>query len=259
MPDLDALLARIGLDGPPTLTELHRAYVTAIPFDDLTIQLGEQGPLDLDAVASRLCGGGGRGGYCFEVNGVLGWMLEQLGHDVRRHRAIVGPRGVDAPVNHLALIVDGTWIAEAGYGEGPVEPLALRAGRQDSWLLEPEDGDGWWVGDDRAWTSGEGFTILPDVVGMDAFDEPHTRLSTSPDSPFVQTLVIQQPRDDFVATLRARTFTVRGPERDERRVLDDAAGLDATLRAGFGIELDGDRVARLWDAACAQHELFLSR
>ncbi|HEX6390815.1 MAG TPA: arylamine N-acetyltransferase [Solirubrobacteraceae bacterium] len=259
MPDLDALLRRIGSHAGASLADLHRAYVTAIPFDDLTIQLGEQAPLDRDAIARRLIEGGGRGGYCFEVNDVLGWLLEQLGHDVRRYRAVVGPRGVEAPVNHLALIVDGEWLAEAGYGEGPLEPLALRSGRQDGWLLEPDGDDGWWVGDERPWTSGDGFTILPGEVGMDAFDEPHARLSTSEDSSFVQTLVVQQPQGDRVATLRARTFSVRGPAVDERRVLADVQDLDATLRGAFGIELDAARAARLWDAACAQHEAFLKR
>ncbi len=260
VPDLDTLLAHIGLPGPVGLAELHRAYVANVPFDDLTIQLGEQAPLDIDAIAARIVGGR-RGGYCFEVNGLLAWMLEQLDHEVHRYRAIVGPRGVDAPVNHLALVVDGAWLAEAGYGEGPLEPLPLRAGRLGGWLLEREGDDGWWVGDERDWVSGDGFTILPGVVGMDAFDEPHARLSQSPDSSFVQTLVVQQPHDDHVVTLRARTFGVRGPGRDERRLLDDADDLAATLASGFGIDTDvlgPERVTRLWDAVTAQHEAWLS-
>lgn len=256
---LDRLLQRVGANRSASLAALHRAYVSSIPFDDLTIQLGEQGPLDLDAVAARLLRPGGRGGYCFEINGVLAWMLEQLGFGVERQRAIVGPRDVEAPINHLALVIDGAWIAEAGYGEGPLEPLPLRAGRHDGWLIEPTPEGGWWIGDERPWSSGGGFTILPGVVGMDAFVEPHTRLSTSPDSSFVQTLVVQQPYDDHTRTLRARTFSVRGSGRDERRVLEDVADLDATLREAFGIALDAAQVARLWDAACAQHEAFLSR
>ncbi len=230
-----------------------------MPFDDLTIQLGEQQPLDLDRVAQRLLHGGGRGGYCFEVNGVLGWMLEQLGFGVERYRAVVGARGAAAEVNHLALVVDGSWVVEAGYGEGPLEPLALRAGSSDGWLLEPEGDGGWWIGDTRAWTGGDGFTILPGVVGMDAFFEPHLRLSTSPESGFVQTLVVQQPFDDEVRTLRARTFMVRGVNREERRVLESADELDATLRDAFRIALDAPRVGRLWDAVCAQHAAWVSR
>jgi N-hydroxyarylamine O-acetyltransferase len=96
---------------------------------------------------------------------------------------------------------------------------------------------------------------------MDAFDEPHARLSRSPESMFVKTLVVQQPHDDHVVTLRARTFSIRGPQRDERRVLADAGDLAATLRVGFGIDPDvlgAERVQRLWDAACAQHEAWLA-
>jgi N-hydroxyarylamine O-acetyltransferase len=260
--DLDALLRRIGLPAapPPTIFGLHavhRAWVSSVPFEDITIQLGQQRPLDLAAVTERLIAPGGRGGYCFEVNGVLALLLEELGFTVERRRAIVGPRGADAPVNHLALVVSlggQRLLAEAGYGEGWLHPLSLRAGEQGDWTVAPEGDGAWWVGDQRDWTGGDGLTILPGAVDMTAFEEPHRRLSTSPDSGFVRTLVVQQPHDDLVATLRARTLTIRSPLVDESRVLEDARDLDATLRACFGIALDRAAVAQLWDAACDQHD-----
>ena len=33
--DLDAYLARIGLEGRPSFAEVHRAHVTSIPFENL--------------------------------------------------------------------------------------------------------------------------------------------------------------------------------------------------------------------------------
>jgi arylamine N-acetyltransferase len=44
VPDLDALLTRIGLDAAPQptlagLQTIHRAYVSAIPYEDLAVQL----------------------------------------------------------------------------------------------------------------------------------------------------------------------------------------------------------------------------
>ncbi len=134
--DVAAVLGRIGLAAPPPptadgLLALHRAYVARVPYEDLAIHLGEVGPLTVEHAAARILHGG-RGGYCFEVNGVLASLLDALGFAVERREARVGAREADGPTNHLALVVrdtgGGAWLAEAGYGEGWVDPLPLRAG-----------------------------------------------------------------------------------------------------------------------------------
>ena len=73
----------------------------------------------------------GRGGYCFELNTLLAALLRAVGFVVTHHQAVVGGEG---PTNHMALLVrlDGErWIADAGLGEGFLEPLPLREGRYD--------------------------------------------------------------------------------------------------------------------------------
>ena len=70
--DLDAYLARIAYEGPRrpsarTLTALHAAHVTAVPFENLDILLGRTISLDLDALQAKLVAAR-RGGYCFEQN-----------------------------------------------------------------------------------------------------------------------------------------------------------------------------------------------
>jgi N-hydroxyarylamine O-acetyltransferase len=87
---------------------------------------------------------------------VLFELLRAVGFEVERRLGIVGPRESHqggAPVNHMALVVhtdDGEpFIADAGLGEGPVDPLPLRPGAVRAgafeYTIEP-DGDGWWVG-----------------------------------------------------------------------------------------------------------------
>jgi N-hydroxyarylamine O-acetyltransferase len=267
--DVDALLARIGLDHRPPadlagLREVHRAYLLRVPYEDLTIQLGEQRALDVEDVAARMLEGG-RGGYCFEVNGVLGALLEALGFTVERRRAAVGPRGERDEVNHLALtvVLDGDrWLCDSGWGEGFVEPLPLRPGRHEQpplhWTIETDGEDGWWI-EQHEWGGSPGFWIWPGVVGLDAFHEPHERLSLGAESSFRNTLVVEQPRGDRVVTLRSRTYTERGPGHDVRRVLRDAGELETTLRDAFGIEVGAARAARLWDNARMQHAHHLYR
>lgn len=267
---LDDLLARLELPGlpSPTLTglvTLHRAYLTHLPYENLEIQLGRARPLERTEIARRITRGDGRGGYCFELNGVLAELLEQAGFDVTLHAAVVGPRPEPAPVNHLALVVhvDGRrLLADAGFGEGFLEPVPLEPGRHDRghlhWTVEDEPDGGWWLGQHR-WGSAPGFRIHPRPVGYDAFAEHHERLSTSRDSPFVRTLVLQRPHADRIETLRSIVHTEVGPHVDTRRVLQDVTDLADTLRASFGITLAGDDLQRLWWQAEAQYEAFLRR
>ena len=132
---IDALLDRIGLSAMPEATvdglhELHRAYLARVPYEDIAVQLGETGPLDEAELIARVCADG-RGGYCFELNTVLAALLRACGFVVTHHQAVVGGEG---PTNHMALLVhlDGErWLADAGLGEGFVEPLPFREGATD--------------------------------------------------------------------------------------------------------------------------------
>jgi hypothetical protein len=72
----------------------------------------------------------------------------------------------------------------------------------------------------------------------------------------VRTLVIQQPKDDRVVTLRSRTLSEKGPAVDSKRVLADADEFAAVLSDVFGIALDAGRRERAWALAAAQHEAF---
>jgi N-hydroxyarylamine O-acetyltransferase len=273
VPDLDALLHRIGLDAAPEptldgLQTIHRAYVSAIPYEDLAVQLRAYRPLDVDELAERVLHGG-RGGYCFELNSVLGWILEQVGFDVRRHQGVVGVRerlDPPAPVNHLALSVhldEGVWLADAGLGEGQVDATPLVPGTYGDPLtmgVEAEAGGGWFLVH-HPWGSFEGVRIAAPVVELDAFQPHHRRLATDPESKFVNTLVVQRPYRDRIETLRSRTFSVSGPHADdERRVLHDADDLATTLDERFGIDpgaLGPAAIAELWERVEEQHERWL--
>jgi N-hydroxyarylamine O-acetyltransferase len=275
---IDELLKHIGIGHRPDrdaagLARVHRAYVSRLAYDGITAQLGEHSPIDPYALIERTLTTG-RGGYCFEINTILLTLLRELGFEVERREAVVDEREAvagGAPTNHLALVAtteDGArWLCDAGWGEGPMEPLPLTAGRHDrgslSWTLEREaDDGGWWI-TQHPWGSTPGFHMGDAAVDLDAFAPHHQRLATDPDSHFVQTLVVQQPSTDRVTTLRARTLSVKGPALDVPNVVVSSEDeLTTTLQDVFGIDpaaLGAERTARLWTAACAQHEAFLAR
>jgi N-hydroxyarylamine O-acetyltransferase len=254
------LLEHLGLDSPQPdragLFAVHRAYLEQVPYEDVAVQLGESAPLDEAALTERVLSG--RGGYCFELNTVLAALLRGVGFEVTHHQAVVRGEG---PTNHMALLVhlDGeTWLADAGLGEGFLEPLPLREGAHAvgpfTYTLTREPAGTWWMGQ-HEWGSVSGFRMAPEPSPLAAFQEHHRRLSTDPGSSFVQTLVVQRPGADRIVTLRSRTLTVRGPAVDTRRVLEREE-FDAFLA---GLRLDAGRRERLWELACAQHTAFTAR
>ena len=272
--DRDRLLDHIGLDAPPAadlegLRTVHRAFVSSVPFENIAVQLGESAPIDPPALVERIVAGG-RGGYCFEANTILFELLSSLGFEVERREAVVGPRHLHergALTDHLALVVrtaDGEqMIAEGGFGEGPVEPLFLREGPQASGAFEialERDGDGWWF-EQHEFSTTPGFRFGDQAVGLDAFAPHHVRMSTSPESGFVRTFTVQQPYDDRIVSLRARTLREQGPGADDDvEILADADALGDALRARFGIDPDAlgpERLDRLWARAEAQHRVHL--
>lgn len=92
---IEPYLARIGMVQPqaadlPTLRALHLAHRSAIPFENLDIQLGRPIRLDIESLQDKLIGAR-RGGYCFEHNTLFLHALRALGFDVEPCEARVRP------------------------------------------------------------------------------------------------------------------------------------------------------------------------
>src|SRR5262249_21152493 len=101
--DLTAYFDRIGFGGPaePTLDVLQAlvtAHTRTIPFENLDPVLGvpvdDLGPQALiDKLVHRR-----RGGYCYEQNGLFGYVLAEIGFRVRRLGGrVIWMRAPDAP------------------------------------------------------------------------------------------------------------------------------------------------------------------
>ncbi|HWK26768.1 MAG TPA: arylamine N-acetyltransferase [Solirubrobacter sp.] len=259
---ISALLARIGLDEMPAadvrgLFTLHRAFLERVPYEDLAVQLGESSPLSEPSLFARLLADG-RGGYCFELNTVLAALLRACGFSVTMHQAVVDGPG---PTNHMALVVDGAWLADAGLGEGFLDPLPLVDGAHavGPFTYRVARVPGGWRVEQHEWGSLRSFTFSETVAVVEDFAAHHRRLSSDPASSFVRTLVVQRPLEDRIVTLRSRTLTARGPDVNTRRLLTSSDELASALESSFGITVGGPRLARLWELAAEQHAAFEAR
>lgn len=136
--DVATYLEWIGYGGTPsidlaTLTELQQLHMTAVPFENIDIALGDGVGLDADAAIEKVLEDG-HGGWCFEVNGAFAALLEAIGFEVILLGAAVLLDGPNRVIEHLALEVhaDQPYLVDVGFGECFTRPLKLNtAGRQD--------------------------------------------------------------------------------------------------------------------------------
>ena len=84
--DLDAYRRRIGYAGPltptlETLRALQELHPAAIPFEALDVLTGRGVDISAQAVDAKLIAAG-RGGYCYEQNGLFKRVLQAIGFEV---------------------------------------------------------------------------------------------------------------------------------------------------------------------------------
>lgn len=131
----DAYLQRLGVSvgqGPSLrlLQQLQRAHVQTIPYENLDVLAGKGISLDPVCLFRKIIVGH-RGGYCFELNALFGWLLRQIGFDVEFRMGRVWLRDPEAvpPRNHgtHVVLMDGRKvIADVGFGgRAPRRPLDL--------------------------------------------------------------------------------------------------------------------------------------
>jgi N-hydroxyarylamine O-acetyltransferase len=207
--DLDAYLQRIGLKGSPTVSRVHRAQATTIPFENLDPHRGVGVSLEPEAIEAKLVGAG-RGGYCFEQNLLLKDALEALGADVDLFLARVrlGAGDTVRPRGHLVMRVKAqgaVWHADVGFGLGSLlEPLPFGPGgeyEQAGWRFRiVEDGPELvlqTIAGER-WIDVYGYS--PQPVPFIDLETSNWWISTHPNSPFVTGLIVSAQDDDGVRT-----------------------------------------------------------
>jgi N-hydroxyarylamine O-acetyltransferase len=263
--ELSAYLHRIRFDGSvrpdlATLRAIHRAHQYAIPFENIDVLLRSPVALDPEANYEKIvCRR--RGGWCYEMNGVMGWALKEIGFEVMRMSAgVMRMRAGDAQLgNHLCLLVclDQHYLVDVGFGGSLAEPLPLRATERVDcpYRLElSEPGEGYWRFAETAHGDGDAFSF--DFRAAPADEALLARkcqfLQTDPASQFVQNLVVQRRTSDTHLSLRGRVLATTHATRVDKKLLNSADELATTLRDHF--DLDTPEAASLWPSICARHE-----
>jgi N-hydroxyarylamine O-acetyltransferase len=263
--NLDAYLDRIDYAGPrtPTLETLRaitRLHATTIPFENLSVLVDGPPDLELPALEAKLVHAG-RGGYCYELNGLLAAALVALGFEVQGLSARVRhgvPPDVVTPRSHRLMSVEtpeGMAFADVGFGgltltapvmlrwqEGqdtPHERVRLMPAGND-FLLQALVGD--------AWTDIYQFDLAvhlpPDYV------QQNWHTATRPNGLFSNNLIAAMPMPEGRYALFNRTLTWRSLAGEKVRTeVRTKSELREVLGELFSIEAAAAELDRAWEVA----------
>jgi N-hydroxyarylamine O-acetyltransferase len=254
--ELSRYLARIGhaaeSPSPAALARLQAAQLRAIPFENIDPFLGILPDLAPEVLGAKLIDQG-RGGYCLELNALLGQALAALGYvarpvlgRVRMGAARGGPRAHLANVVHFGR---RRFLADTGFGgpapEAPVEiaratPVTDRLGRfrirrdrgAGEWVLERAVPEGWF-----ALYGFDGATVTEaDRIAANFFCARH------PGAPFPNHLMLNRVTGRGRVSLFDRRLTTADGARD----LAGPDDLAATLCDNFALPANAALAGRLW-------------
>ena len=259
--DLAGYFDRVGHSAPAqatveTLHALVAAHNRSIPFENLDplmgIPVADLGP---DALSDKLVRRR-RGGYCYEQNGLMGYVLVELGFGVERLAGRVvwmNPDPVLPAQTHQVLSVavpgvDGRFLVDVGFGgQTLTSPIRLQAGPVQRTRHEPY----------RLREHREGYLLEAQIRGdwqplymFSTRPQPRIDLevgswyvSTYPNSAFVVGLTAALVTDDARWNLRGRNLAIHRGGETKRIRFDTAAQVLDTLTDRFGIDLTdlGDR------------------
>jgi N-hydroxyarylamine O-acetyltransferase len=254
--DLDAYLARIGYVGPKEaslqmLRDLHRLHAAAIAFENLSPLIGEPVSLALPDLEAKLVRGG-RGGYCFEHNGLLRAALSALGFETTGLAARVRwGMPEDAPIrprSHMVLLADlpeGQFVADVGFGGMTMSgPLALRTGEaqqtpHERFRLQAAPGGEYELQAETSadtWRTLYRFDLAPHLA--QDYEPLNWFAATHPTSPFPNQLMAALVTPHRRLTLSNTRLTVRERGRASvERTLGSLDELAQVLSEDFGLTL----------------------
>jgi len=282
--ETDAYLARIGLDPAAvrtadreTLARLQRAHVTAVPFETLAVTgdpfAAAEGEYEAESEDEREAEDESeaegvtltlphlyekivereRGGFCFELNGLFGWLLDELGFDADRVAAGMLSDDGDPrpPANHHTHLahLDREYVVDVGCGTPPLRRLLPLDGE----IVADAAGVGWRVvasdrpdaeyltqyrePGDEAWSDRYVFDRTPRKLSY--FEATCDYLATAPESSFTGDPVVSIATERGHRKLTPEKFvrTERG-DRSEREIGEEE--WDDLLESEFGLRHGSD-------------------
>jgi len=224
----------------------------SVPFENLDILLGHPIELSLPSFYEKIVRRR-RGGFCYELNALFGWLLEQLGFKVVMlsvrvfNGAQLGPE-----FDHLILLVEleEHLVADVGFGDSFLEPLLfdtdeedvqhhssyrLTASGSDKVLQRKRESD---------WETQYVFSLTP--RRLSEFSSMCHYHQTSPESHFTQNAICSLATKKGRITLSNNRLIVTTVGQREEQEVNSEEEYRTRLKIHFDIDLgEEERIDRL--------------
>jgi N-hydroxyarylamine O-acetyltransferase len=230
------------------LSKLQEQHLLTVPFENLDIHLENKIVLEEDRIYEKIVACG-RGGFCYELNGLFCWLLRSLGFTVSivSTRVYIPTKDRFSPeFDHMALLVDleKTYLVDVGFGDNFRKPIALPDGKsedisgryrlrssasgQDTYILQKKD--------NNDWQSMYSFTEHPRMISD--FEEMCTFHQISPESHFTQEIICTMATINGRVSLSEDFLTITdGNSKKKIKVVSDK-DFKHKLMDHFGIRLN---------------------
>ncbi len=264
--DLRHYLQRIEFSGTPkpdldTLRQIHHQHLLTIPYENLDVQLSRPLDFDIERIFDKLVHRR-RGGWCYEMNGLMGWALQQIGFDVTRMSGAVmrASQGDQQLGNHLVLEVnlEQPYLADVGLGDGVREPIPINPGSyRQGYLqhrLELMD-DGFWRFHNHAYSNVDSFDFKHAPADEAELSSKCRWLQSAEESPFKMVFIAQRFTPEQIVVQLGKVFTVVAKNGRTSREINNLAEFTRHMRDTFGLHED---FSELWPQIEAAHERFFN-
>jgi N-hydroxyarylamine O-acetyltransferase len=229
-----------------SLESIHRAQVFKLPFENFNIHLGRGINVSPEAIYNKVVKQP-RGGYCFELNGLLLQALTHYGFDARALLARVHVTGVPGGRTHQITLINLNgqhWIADVGFGAASLHsPIPFETDRVDK-----QDGQEYRITEVEPWGYMLQLKVKDDWMNLYSFDLNHVchgdietgnhYTSTSPDVHFTQVKIASQINPSGRVSLSDYTLTRVVSGESTQTEVPAGEGYVQSLELLFGIQLD---------------------
>jgi len=249
---IEPYLVRIGYTGPiqptiETLKALQSLHNESVPYENLDIMNGVPLSLEIPAIYDKIVTRG-RGGYCFETNGLFAWLLRRIGYGVTEHFARYLRDEPALPMRrHRVLLVEAggeTYLCDVGIGSSvPTFPLRFemyleQPQRRDVYRIVPDETLGFVVEEKRQgkWLPLISFTQERQFGATD-FLTTSWYCESHPDSFFRKANMVSMRNPTGRRTLDRRTFKIFDGDAVTVTEAADDGDFHTLLKQYFGIIL----------------------
>jgi N-hydroxyarylamine O-acetyltransferase len=225
------------------LSKLQQKHLLTVPFENLDIHEGKKIVLD-DSILYEKIVSRGRGGFCYELNGLFCWLLRTIGFTAQivSARVYMPARNLFSPeFDHMAILVDlgDRYLVDVGFGDTFRRPIAMPDGAvadvsgkyqirsdKDQFVLQKLQSDDW--------QPVYRFTIQPKAISD--FEEMCSYNQTSPESHFTQQIICTIATETGRVSLSDDYLTITEGDKKKKIKVMSSQDFGLKLQKYFGIQ-----------------------